>query len=77
MNVSMFVYVLLLERTYIHTFTYVMAYIFTYLHIFTHSVDWKEWDEGSKCEKGRVGEGGGNGLLQSEFLLSNFIAANG
>ena len=42
------------------------------------SVGGKEWYKGRECEKRRVGEGGGNGLLQSDFLfLSNFMVAKG
>ena len=56
----------------------VLACILTYLHIFPLSVGGEEWDKGRECEKWRLGEREGNGLLQSEFLLlSNFIAAKG
>ena len=51
-----------------------MLDIFTYLYIFPLSVNEKGWDKGRKCEKWKVGERGGNGLLQSEFLfISNFM----
>ena len=78
MNVSMFVYVLFLARTYVHMFVYVLICIFTYLHISPLSTGGKEWDKGRECEERKVVEGGGNGLLQSEFLfLSNFMVAKG
>ena len=38
---SMFVYVLLLARTYIPMFAYVLGCIFAYLHIFLLSADGK------------------------------------
>ena len=41
LNMSIFVYVLLLARTYIRVFVYVLACIFTYIHTFPRSVDWK------------------------------------
>ena len=63
---------------YVCMFVYVLACIFTDLHIFLLSVNGKEWDEGRECEKGRVNEGEGNELLQSEFLfLFNFMVAKG
>ena len=49
---------------------YVMTCILTYLHVFPLFVDGMEWDEARECEKRRVGEGGGNGLLQIEFSFS-------
>ena len=65
----MFVYVLLLARIY---------ECMAYLHIFPLSIGGKEWDKGRECTKRRVGEGRGNGLLQSEFrFLSNFVVAKG
>ena len=67
LDVTMFVYVLLLTRTYIRIFAYILACIFTYIHIFLLSVVGKGCDEGRECEKGRVDKDGmGNGLLQSE-----------
>ena len=69
LNVSMFVYVLLLI-TYVCMFAYVLADIFTDSHIFPLSVSGKE------CEKRRVEEGRGNRLIQSEFLF-NFMVAKG
>ena len=51
-------------------FVYVLSCIFTYVHLFPLSVG------GNEFEKRRVGEGGGNGLLQSDFL-SNFMVAKG
>ena len=43
-----------------------------YLYIFPLSVGGKEWDKERECE------GGGNELLQSEFLfLSNLMVAKG
>ena len=78
LNVSMFVYVLLLARIYVRMFVCVLACIFIYLHIFLLSVGGKEWDKGRECKKRRISEGGGNGLLQSEFLLlSNFMVVKG
>ena len=67
LNVSIFVYVLLLARIYIRMFAYILACIFTYVHIFPRSVDGKGRDEGRECEEGKVNEEVvGNGLLQSE-----------
>ena len=57
-------------------FAYVLAFIFIYLHIFPLFVDGNRWDVESEREKWRVGEVGGNDLLQSEFLfLSNFMVS--
>ena len=78
MSDSMFVYVLLLARSYICIFAYILANIVTYMHIFPLCVDGKEWDERREWEKSSVGVRGGNGLLQSEFLfLSNFMVGKG
>ena len=74
----MLAYVLLFVCTYIRMFEYVLACILTYFHLFPLSIGGKGCDDGRKCKKGRMGEGWGNGLLQSEFLfLSNFIVAKG
>ena len=59
-------------------FAYVLACNFTDLYMFPLSVGGKVLDKGRECEKEREGEGGGNRLLQSEFLfLFNFMAAKG
>ena len=93
LNVSVFVYVLLLcvhkkytpTNLYIYLciFAYILACILTYVYIFLLSVDRKEWDKGKECEMGRVDEEEvGNGLLQSEWflfllILFNFMIAKG
>ena len=60
LNVTMFVYVMLLARTYVRIFVYVLACIFTYLHIFLLSVGGKEWDQERECKQRTVCEGGRN-----------------
>ena len=78
LNVSMFMFVLLLVCIYVCMFVYVLACIFIYIHVFPLSVCRKGRDKERECEMRRVGARGGNGFLQSEFLfLSNFMVAKG
>ena len=76
LNVSIIVYVLILTRTYIRRSIYVLACIVIYLHIIPLSANGKGLDDGRECGKGKMDEGGGNGLLQSDFLFPfDFIVA--
>ena len=64
-----------------YIFAYVLAYIFTYLRILILTVDGKGLDKGRECDKGRVGEVEGNGLLQMLYhwywALFNNTATSG
>ena len=79
LNVSMFMYVLLLTRI----SAYILACNFTHMHILPLSIVGNGRDEGREYKKQRVSEEGvGNGLLQSEWflfflILNNFMMANG
>ena len=59
LNVSMFMYVLLLGHTYIRIFAHKMACIFTYIYTYSRRLlIGKDWGKGTECEKGKVGERG-------------------
>ena len=55
---------------------YVVACIFTYVDIFLLSVDGKGWDEGIKCEKRSVDEGGKEEWIVAIRMISLFLFSN-
>ena len=52
----------------VHMCVYVCLCNGMHLYIFPLSVGGKEWNKGRECEKRKVGEGGGNGLLQPVYI---------
>ena len=62
-------------RTYVRMFVYLLACVYTYFHCFLMG---RSGTKEESVRREEVGEEGGNGLLQSEFLfLSNFMVTKG
>ena len=69
LDVSVFVYVLLLAHTYIRISAYIRPRTFIYIQIFLLPVGGKGQGRGRECEKGRVGElGMKNGIVSIKMI---------